>query len=200
MLAVDAPSRTQVRAPAAAIAAAIAAHTPRAARTPIAAKNTTSATTIAIAAAPRPGELSLPPAAAALAAAIATTIAISDRLGIGIGIALLGIHEHGGVLAGAARTRLLVGGQPVRVRRARGLRHDDAVPMHLARSPDLRGVRGGVLRGGLRDVHRLLTRIGDRVRDRASRSTSAKALAWWFNEYRHFSKEVIDDSEKCSHL
>ena len=135
------------------------------------------------------------PAAAALAArtpiaAIATTI----------GIALLGIHEHGGVLAGAARTRLLVGGQPVRVRRARGLRHDDAVPMHLARSPDLRGVRGGVLRGGLRDVHRLLTRIGDRVRDRASRSTSAKALAWWFNEYRHFSKEVIDDSEKCSHL
>ena len=146
MLAVDAPSRTQVRAPAAAIAAAIAAHTPRAARTPI--------------------------------AAIAMVVAIS-----GIGIALLGIHEHGGVLAGAARTRLLVGGQPVRVRRARGLRHDDAVPMHLARSPDLRGVRGGVLRGGLRDVHRLLTRIGDRVRDRASRSTSAKALAWWFNEY-----------------
>ena len=134
--------------------------------------------------------------------AAAITIAISDRLGIGIGIgiALLGIHEHGGVLAGAARTRLLVGGQPVRVRRARGLRHDDAVPMHLARSPDLRGVRGGVLRGGLRDVHRLLTRIGDRVRDRASRSTSAKALAWWFNEYRRFSKEVIDDSEKCSNL
>ena len=27
-----------------------------------------------------------------------------------------------------------------------------------------------------------------------------RALAWWFNEYRHFSKEVIDDSEKCSNL